>query len=167
MPTPEIKIIPTPYQEVLGLLHSEPLKRVEKAIAAAVKLKIIEDYSFACTSSTQETMSVSGMTPQQIETLLKEHGDRIIRFGIRCQLNDAATAKDDDYDDDEEEDLPDQPEVLGLGTGFGILHAIDYNFLANRTPAEFLAFLKNRRTPQAARVAKELRQLFAAFRANG
>jgi hypothetical protein len=155
-----INVTPTPYQEVLALLRSEPLRAVEQAIAAAVGSKIVEDYSTTCTSYTQADMSVSGMTVAQTETFLIAHRDRIISFGIAFLRDQAATDDSEEYPEGEEQDPSETVEEHGLGVGFGIKYAIFYNFLANRTPTEFRAYLKNRRIPHHARFAQELRRVF-------
>jgi hypothetical protein len=160
MSKPVIKVIPTPFQRVLALLHSDALHTVERAIASQVGSRIVENYSTACTSYTQAEMSVSGLTVDEIESLLLTHRDRIIALGVRILRDEAATRGVEEHPEGEEQEPPEVIETLGLGTGFGIKYAIYYNFLAHRTPAEFAAFLKNRRIPHAARFARELRRLF-------
>jgi hypothetical protein len=160
MAEPGIKAIPTPFRGVLALLRSEPLRAVERAIAAQVGARVVEDYSTASTSSAQAGMSVSGLTAAEIETLLRDHGDQIVAFGVRFLRDPEATRDEEEYPEGEEQDPSGPSQALGLGTGFGILYAIFYNFLANRTPEEFRAFLKNRRIPHHARFARELRRVF-------
>ena len=162
MADPAIKVIPTPYQEVLALLRSDALRAVEQAIAAAVGSRIVEDYSSTSTSYTQADMSVSGMTVAQTEALLVSQRDQIIKFGVAFLRNEAATDDTEEFPQGEEQDPSQTVEVHGLGVGFGIKYSIFYNFLAHRTPAEFRAYLKNRRVPHHARFARELRQVFDA-----
>lgn len=47
MATPEIEVIPTPYQDILALLQSGPLRAVEQAIVTEIGWRIVEDYSSA------------------------------------------------------------------------------------------------------------------------
>jgi hypothetical protein len=162
MADPAIKVIPTPYQEVLALLRSDPLRAVEQAIAAAVIMRIVEDYSSASTSATQADMSVSGMTIADTASLLVSRRDQLIKFGVALLRDEAATDDAEEFPDGEQQDSPKTVEVQGLGVGFGIKYAIFYNFLARRTPAEFRAYLKNRRISQHARFAQELRRVFDA-----
>jgi hypothetical protein len=160
MADPAIKVMPTPYQEVLALLRSEALRSVEQAIASEVGSSIVEDYSTTCTSYTQADLSVSGMTVAGTETLLVAHRDQLIKFGVAFLRDEAATDDSEEYPEGEEQDPSGTVEVHGLGVGFGIKYAIFYNFLAQRTPAEFRAYLKNRRIPHHARFARELRRVF-------
>ena len=162
MADPPIKMIPTPYQEVLALLHSDALRAIEEAIAAAVGSRIVEDFSSTSTSCTQADMSVSGMTSAETESLLRSHRDRIIKFGIALLHNDAASDEGEEFPEGEDQDPSESVEVHGLGVGFGIKYAIFFNFLANRTPAELRAYLKNRRIPHHARFARGLRLVFDA-----
>lgn len=141
MADPAIRIIPTEYHEVLALLRSETLRSLEEEIAAAAGYSIREDYSSVCTSHRQADMSVSGLTASEIAALLAASREQIVRFAIAC-LRGSVVARG---------------ERPVLGAGFGISHAIQFNFLVHRTPAEFRAYLKNRRTPNAARVIRELR----------
>jgi hypothetical protein len=160
MADPPIKVIPTPYQEVLALLRSDALRAVEQPIAAAIGSRIVEDYSTTCTSYTQADMSVSGMTVAQTAALLTSQRDQLIRFGITFLRDESATDNAEEYPDGEEQDPSETVEVHGHGVGFGIKVAIFYNFLAHRTPAEFRAYLKNRRIPHQAKFARELRRVF-------
>jgi hypothetical protein len=154
MADPAIKVIPTPYQDVLALLHSDVLRTVEQAIATEVGKTIVEDYSVICTSYTQADMSVSGMTVAETEALLRVHRDGIIKFGIAFLRDEEATTRR------EAQDSSERVEVLGVGVGFGIKYAIYYNFLAHRSKAEFLAYLKNRRIGGPSRFARDLRRVF-------
>jgi hypothetical protein len=160
MAEPAIKVIPTSYQDVLALLHSDALRTVEQAIAARVGSRVVQDYSVACSTFTQADVSVSGLTVAEIEALLLARRDEIVAFGVRFLRDEEATRDDEEYPEGEEQDPPQTEEVHGLGTGFGIQYAIYYNFLASRTAAEFRAYLKNRRVPHHARFARELRRVF-------
>jgi len=157
----EIKVVPTPYQEVVTLLKSDALRAVEDEIAARMNVNLLRDFSTASTSYTQSEMSVSGMSPDQIQSLLLRRREEIIAFGVRFLKDEEATKDEEEYPEGEEQDQPPREKVvLGLGTGFGIKYAIYYNFLANRPLAEFHSFLRNRRIPQHARFAKELKRVF-------
>ena len=160
MADPPIKVIPTAYDDVLALLHSETLRTVEQGIALEVGSRIVEDYSNVCTNYTRGDISVSGLTVAEIESLLIARRKEIVTFGIRFLRDQEASRDEEEYPDGEEQDPSETEELLGLGTGFGIKYAIFYNFLANRTPAEFRAYLKNRRVPHHAKFAKELRRVF-------
>lgn len=162
MAEPAIKIIPTPYQQVLALLHTDILRVIEQAIASEIGCRIIEDYSTTCTSFTQSEMSVSGMSVSEIEAFLLAHRDQIIRFGIAFLRDEAATDNTEEYPEGEEQDRTENKQFQGLGVGFGIKYAIFYHFLANRSKEEFLAFLKNRRIPHQAKFAREMRRVFEA-----
>jgi hypothetical protein len=162
MADPAITVIPTPYQEVLALLHSGALRAVEQAIATSVGSRIVEDYSWTCTSYMQADMSVSGMTVAETESLLVSRRDQIIKFGVAFLRDEAATNDTEEFPEGEEQDRSETVEVNGLGVGVGIKYAIFYNFVAHRTPAEFRAYLKNRRIPQHAKFARELRRVFDA-----
>lgn len=164
MADPGIRVISTPYPQVLALLHSDALRAVEQAIAAQVGSRIVEDYSAASTSYTQAEMSVSGLTVAEIETLLVERRGEIVAFGVRFLHDEEAMRDEEEYPEGEEEEPSEPGTTLGLGTGFGVKYTIFYNFLANRTPAEFRAFLKHRRIPHHAKFAKELRRVFEESR---
>ncbi len=160
MDDPTIRVIPTPYQDVLALLRSDALRAVEQSIAVAVGSHILEDSTIASTTRIQGDLSVSGMTIAETESLLLAQRDQIIRFGIAFLRDEAATDTAEEYPEGEEQDPPKIVSVLGLGVGFGISYAIFYNFLARRTPAEFRVYLRNRRVPHQARFARELRRVF-------
>jgi hypothetical protein len=163
MRTPEgITLVPTPYQDVVALLKSEALSAVEGPIAARCRMTIIYDGGSASTSYVQAEISVSGMTTRQIEDYLAANKESLIEFGV-CFLQDPEATRDEqEYPEGEEQDPDEVIATLGYGNGFGIKVAIYHNFLANRTPAEFRAFLKNRRIPKHAKFAKELERVFAA-----
>jgi hypothetical protein len=162
MADPAIKVIPTAYQDVLALMRSEALGAVEQPVAAAVGLRLLEDYATTIVSALQADLSVSGMTVADAEALLLTHRDRIIAFGIAFLRDKAATDDAEEYPEGEEQDPPGPGTVLGLSAGFGITHAIYFNFLTNRPAPDFRAYLKNRRIPHQAKFAKELRRLVAA-----
>jgi len=157
----EIEVIATPYKDVIALLKSETLRAVEDEIAARTGENVLRDYSTASTTYTQAAMSVSGMSPSQIESFLLAHREEIVDFGLRFHEDEEATKDEEEYPDGEEQDDDSGESIsLGLGTGFGIIYAIYYNFLANRSMAEFRAFLKNRRIPKHAKFARELKRVF-------
>lgn len=158
-----VKVIPTPYQQVLALLQSDALRAVEQPIAAAVGSRVVEDYSTACTSLTQSDLSVSGLTVAEAEALLVAERERLIRFGVAFLRDEAATAGGEEFPPGQEAEPSETVESHWLGVGFGVKYAIYYNFLARRTQAEFQAYLKNRRVPHRARFARELRRVFAAL----
>src|SRR5262249_35187791 len=160
MAEPAIKVISIPYQQTVALLQSETLRAVEEAIASEVGSRIIEYNSVMSASLAQADMSVSGLTLAEIESLLVSCRQHIVAFGIRFLRDKDATSNEEEYPEGEEQEPSETEEVHGLGKGFGINYAIYYNFLANRTPAEFRAYLKNRRIPHAAKFAKELRRVF-------
>jgi hypothetical protein len=158
-----IKAISTPFLEVVAVLQSPSLTRVEEGIAAAIGKPILREYSSVYVSPTQAAMSVSGMSPTQIQKFLDEHQDALITFGIRFAQDADATKEEEEYPEGEEPDDEDEDSnsvSLGMGTGFGVIYAIYYNFLANRTPEDFREYLKNRRIPYHAKFAKELRRVF-------
>lgn len=162
MQTPDgIKIIPTVYHEVVALLKSEALAAVELPIAARRRLKIIYDDGTASTTSIRADISVSGLTSAEIEQYLILHKEAVIRFGIRFFGDQSATSEEQEYAEGEEQDPAEGAQVLGLGNGIGIRMAIYHNFLTNRTPADLLAYLKNRRIPHAAKFAKDLARIYA------
>ena len=160
---PAIRVIPTPFHDVLALLHSPALRAVEQAIVAKTGSRIVEDYSVTRTSMTQADLSVSGMTVAEAESLLITHRDRIIAFGVALAPDDS-TDHDGEFPEDEEQDASEPVEVLGMAVGFSVGLAITYNFLANRTASDYLAYLKNRLVPHQARTARELRRVFDAIR---
>jgi hypothetical protein len=136
------------------------MRAIETDIAKAVGSRIIEDYSVTCTSYTQADMSVSGMSVADTEALLRSHRDQLTAFSIAFLGDEAASGVEEEYPEGEEQDPSEEGEVLGLAAGFGITYAIYYNFLAHRSPAEFQAYLKNRRIPHRAKYARELRRVF-------
>lgn len=164
MAEPTIRVIPTPFRAVQALLQSDTLRAIEQAIAAEIGCRIIEDDSTGSTSSTQADLSVSGMTVADAEALLLAERDSITRFGIAFLRDSAATDNTEEYPEGEEQDPPENEQFLGLSAGCGIKYAIFYNFLAHRTPAEFRAYLKNRRIPHQAKFARELRRVFDEVR---
>ena len=163
MPPSQIKIIPTSYQDVMALLKSGSLRDVEAEIAARFNMPILRDYMTQSVNLIQGTISVSGLSTGQIETILRECRTRVIAFGIRFHQDKHATKEEEEHPEGEEpgeEDLPRNEKVLAFGTGFGITYAIYYNFLANRSAPELREYLKNRRIPYHAKFAKELRRVF-------
>ena len=162
MQTPEgITVISTSHQDVLALLKSDALSAVEKPIASQTGLNIIYDHGSASTSYTQAEISVCGMTTDQIEDYLTANRDSLIDFGVRFMSDEDATSDEQEYPEGGGGDPDGESETLGYGNGFGIKVAIYHNFLANRTPTEFRAFLKNRRIPKHTKFAKELARVFA------
>ena len=155
-----INVIPTSYQEVVELLKSDAVESVEHAIAGAVGSHIVADYSSACTSYTQADLSVSGMTVAETEALLIRERDQIIKFGVAFLRDESANDDSEEFPEGEEQEPSQTVEVHGLGVGFSIKYAIFYNFLANRTPTELRAYLKNRRIPHQARCARDLRRVY-------
>ncbi len=167
MQTPEgIDVILTSYQEVVALLKSEALATVEEAIAARCHLNIIHDHGAASTSYTQSEISISGMNACQIENYLANNEHSIIEFGVGFLSDEDATSDEQEYPEGEEQDPDGESELLGYGNGFGITYVIYHNFLANRTPAEFRAFLKNRRVPKHTKFMKELARVFDEVQSN-
>jgi hypothetical protein len=163
MPPTPIKVIPISYQEAMALLQSDNLRAVEDGIASQVGMPVLREYPPVIVNLIQAEISVSGITTGQIEGILNEHRAQIIAFGIRFLRDAEATRDEEEYPEGEEpgeEDKPTTVEIRGLGTGFGITYAIYYNFLANRPPADFREFLKNRRIPRHTRFAKEIRRVF-------
>src|SRR5262245_48053777 len=114
MADPPIRVIPTSFQQVLDLLTSEHLRSVERAIAAEVGMRVVEDYSAAATSYAQAEMSVSGMTASDIEALLRDRRDRLVAFGVRLLRDQAATHDDGEYPEGEEQDPGGPSESVGL-----------------------------------------------------
>lgn len=161
MKTPEgILVIPTSYEELNKLLASESLAAVEQAIASKCGLKTFHETSLAVLSHTKSEISVSGMNTVQIEEYLKTHQGPLIEFGIRFLSDEKATSEDEEYPEGEEQEPPITIESLGYANGFAITIAIYHNFLSNRTPAEFRAYLKNRRIPKHAKFLQELTRIF-------
>lgn len=150
MTTPEdIKLTPAAYDEVVALLKSDALRAVEEPIAAAVGLEIIRDYSVGSVAWIQAEISVSGLSPKELEQYLVAHRQAIVDFAIRYSSSSATPTTGD-------------CKPVGLSAGFGLLHGIRHNFLANRTNKEFIAFLKNRRIPAPTKEAKQARAAFEA-----
>jgi hypothetical protein len=163
MPDPKIRVIPVTYQETMALLTSEVLRDIEDRIAGRIGLPVLRDYSATSVNDSQALISVSGMSANDLRVFLGEHCERIVAFNVRLMQDSKATCDEGEYPEGEEPDEDDRDQtlqVLGLASGFGILHAIYCNFLANRSASEFLAFLKNRRTPHASKTAKELKRIF-------
>jgi hypothetical protein len=76
-------------------------------------------------------------------------------------LSDRKAASDEqEYLEGEEQDQDEPGVSFGYANGFGAKCAIYHNFLANRAPSEFRAFLKNRRIPTHTKYAKELTRVF-------
>ena len=162
MQTPEgITVIPISFQDVGALLKSDELSAVEKEIASRCRLNIIYDRGSAGTSYTQAEISVCGMTVDQLTGYLADNKNSLIDFGVRFMSDEDATNDEQEYPEGEEQDPDGESEALGYGNGFGIKVAIYHNFLANRTAAEFRAFLKNQRIPKHTKFAKELARTFA------
>ncbi len=159
MQTPEgIKVVPASYPDVLVLLKSDSLAAIEEPIAARCRMRIIYEHGAAYVSCTQADISVCCMTIEQIETYLAEHKHALIECGIQFMASDEEDEQE--YPEGEEQEPDEHIETLGCGNGFGIRIAIYHNFIANRTPAELRAYLKNRRIPKHTKFAKELAQIF-------
>lgn len=168
MRTPEgIKVIPAPYEDVLALLKSDALAAVEDVVAARCAIRTIDDHGAAQMSYMQAAISLSGMTTGQLENYLSTNQLAIITFCIRIINHTEATGDEQEYPEGEEQDPDEEIESLGYGNGFGLTCAIYHNFLANRTPAELRAFLKNRRIPKHTKFANELASMFAAVATKG
>src|SRR5882724_8623516 len=97
MADPPINVIPTAYDEVLALLHSEAVRTVEQAIASEVGSRIVEDYSNICTNYTRGDISVSGLTVAEIESLLIARREEIVAFGIRFLRDQEASRDEEEY----------------------------------------------------------------------
>lgn len=161
MQTPEgIIVLPTSYQAVLSLLKSTALGAVEEAIATRCGLRIIPGDGTASITYTQADISVSGLTTTQLEDYLTTNRNSLISFGARFLCDDDATSDDQEYPEGEEQEPDGESQERGHEVGFAIKIAIYHNFLANRTPAEFRVFLKNRRIPKHTKFAKELARIF-------
>src|SRR6186713_974968 len=78
-----INIIPTAYPDVVALLKSDALRAVEEPLAAHLGLPVLRDDSVTMTSLIQAEMSVSGLTAAQIEQLLLDRRDELIRLWLR------------------------------------------------------------------------------------
>lgn len=168
MKTPEgITITPTSYQEIVGLLTSDELAGVECPIAEHCRLKIIRDLASTTTSHLQAEVSVSGMTVAEITHYLTLHRNQLVAFGNRLLSDKDATKEEQEYPDGEEQDADADSETMGMRVGFGVKYAIYHNFLSNRHPAEFRAFLKNRRIPKHTKFAKELERVSAELSSTG
>ncbi len=100
------------------------------------------------------------MTVSEIGRYLAAHRSSVIAFGVRLFRDSDATIEEQEYPEGEEQDSDGSSETIGMAVGCGVTYAIYHNFLANRTPQELRAFLKNRRIPHHARFAKELERLF-------
>lgn len=161
MKTPEgIVLVDASFQDVVALLKSEALSVVDQAIAAALQMPIRYDFDSACVGYAQGDISVSGMTPHQIEEYLKTNSDAIIDFGTRFMHDIEATSEEQEYPEGESQDSIETVEVLGYANGFGITLAIYHNFVARRSGAELDAYLKNRQIPKRARFAKAIYRIF-------
>ena len=162
MKTPDsLTVAPTSYQHVVSLLKSDALSNVERPIASKCRLNITYDHGAASVSYTQAEISVCGMTTDELADYMTNNVDALIDFGVRF-MNDEDSARDEqEYPDGEEQDPDGDSETVGYGNGFGIKVAIYHNFLSNRTPSEFRAYLKNRRIPKHTKFAKELARVFA------
>jgi len=162
MKTPEgISLTPTDYQEIVALLTSNELAAVECPIADRCRLRIIRDLASTTTTHLQAEVSVSGMTVAEITHYLARNRNHLIAFGVRFLGDSDATKEEQEFAEGDEQDADGESETMGLGVGFGVKYAIYHNFLANRTAAEFRAFLKNRRIPKHTKFAKELERVFA------
>lgn len=155
-----VTYIPTAFQDVVALLKSAALAAVEEPLAKKRGLNILYDIGSAGAAYSMAEISVSGMTPAQIEVYLAEHRQALIDFGNRFLGDEEATADEQEYPEGEEQDPDGESETLGLGNGFGIKVVIYHNFLANRTAAELRAYLKNRRIPKHGKFAKALSEAF-------
>lgn len=158
-----IKLTPTPFSDVVALLKSEALRVIEEPIAADLRMKIVYDFTSSSVSITQAWVSVCGMSCQDIEKFLAEQYDALLRFGIAHQRYQLGVPDEQEYPAGEEpgpDELDETVEIHGLANGFGVKIATQYNFLANRSPAELRDFLENRRIPRAAKYAREMRRVF-------
>ncbi|MBB3210641.1 hypothetical protein FHS27_006489 [Rhodopirellula rubra] len=137
---------------------------VETAIAAGIQMAICRDHLNTTANYTQAEISLSGLTIDQISSILRSDQSSLIDFGVRFLRDEEATEEVQEYPAGEEPDPDDVDETVtehGLGVGFGITYAIYWHFLTNHTAKDFTEFLKKRRIPGARKFATDLRRIYA------
>lgn len=96
----------------------------------------------------------------------RENLDITCGSGSRSLGDPEATADDEEYPPWEEpdpDDLTGEREVLALGSGFGLTYLVYLYYLRERPPQEFVAYLKKRQIPHAAKFAADLRRVFSSM----
>jgi hypothetical protein len=150
-------------QQAKQLLLSPELAAVEDAVAAQVGLRLIRDLAVTTYGPVEIDVGFTPLAFDDVLQRLRADRDLLIRFRVAF-LNDPFSKDErEEYPPGEEpdpEDLPKTIEMLGLGTGFGITDVVRTYYLRERPKADFTAYLKKKRTPHAAKFARELRRIF-------
>lgn len=125
--TPGCHHVPTEYHEVVQLLKSTELAAVEKGISEGTATSIYHGNFSVNSNYTLAEVSVSGLTVDNITTILRDDCMSLIEFGIRFLGDEEATEGVQEYPEGEEPG-PDEAdaiiEKLGLSSGIGITYAI-------------------------------------------
>lgn len=154
------------HNDVLALLLSGALADVESAIADRTQNTICRDYLKTTARLTQAEISLSGLSVDEISSILRDQHDSVIEFGIRFLQDEAATEDTQEYPEGEEPDPEDVDRVVanqGLGVGFGVTYAIYWHFLTNQAAKDFTEFLQKRRIPGARKFTTDLRRIHDAM----
>jgi hypothetical protein len=154
-------------QEAKQLLMSPELAAVEEAVAMQVGLRVLRDGGRAEEVAIEQIVAhVSEYTLFTVDDVLqrlRSDRDLLIRFWIAFQRDSAANEPSQEYPPGEEPDPEDPPEprkVLGLFSGSGVIMVVWLHFLRERDKPQLAGYLKDRRTPHAAKYAANLRRIF-------
>jgi hypothetical protein len=154
-------------QEAKRLLMSPELRAVEEAVAAQVGLPLLrEDGRSEVVAIEQIVTNVSEYTLFTLEDVLERlRSDRelLIRFWIAFHRDCHANPPAQEYPVGEEPDPDDVPQpgkVLGLVSGFGVILVVWLHFLREREKPQLAGYLKDRRTPHAAKYAANLQKIY-------
>jgi hypothetical protein len=157
-------------QEVKELLASPELASVEEAIAREDGTRVSHEHVNVTYNYTQIELGFTPFTPEEVRARLRADRDLLVRFGVAFLRDRAKAEWVEEYAPGEEPDADDRPRVVkvhDLACGVGITYLIYVYFLRDRPRAEFMDYLKKRRTPAAAAYARDVRRVFDLVRNAG
>jgi hypothetical protein len=154
-------------QQAKQLLISPELAAVEEAVAAQVGLPLLREAGRAEEIAIEQIVTnVSEYTLFMVDDVLQRlRSDRelLIRFWVAFYNDFAANEPAEEYPPGEEpdpEELPQHVQTLGLSSGFGVVLVVWLHFLRERDKPQLAGYLKDRRTPHAAKYAGNLRRIY-------
>jgi hypothetical protein len=130
-------------KDVEQVLSKMDVIEIENEIAKNANCKVIRENASVLMSLTLKNIETSGLELKDIENLLINHRDEVIRFA----------------------DLFLQEEKLNaLGLGISFTYAIYLIYLRNKSEEDLLNYLRRRKIPQAKKVCEQLQNSFAKLR---
>lgn len=162
--------MPVSLDEMLNLLRSDELQRVESAIASSAGTHICSDHLQATAQFTLQEVNLAGLTAESIRIGLERAFTKIVQFGVTFLRDEASSRIEQEYPPGEEPDDEHCDEIVsdeGLAVGFGILYFIYLHYLENCSESDLCAFLNARRIPHHKRFARDLRRIYDGLENQG